>query len=133
MLKNQVYVGKVYRVRLHGTFTNVQLLREVPQGGWVAMNQTTNREVRIKSAAKLRFEVSRDSIHHYEVMVGNIGSVYSGMNKQAAETKYDSYTKLSAAGYGIAGNENVSLLCDGDLVVEYQGNQGKGNADEAQS
>ena len=57
MLKKEVKIGTIYFVRLHGVFTNIEILREYPYGGWVAKNLKTGREVRIKSAGKLRSEV----------------------------------------------------------------------------
>jgi hypothetical protein len=65
--------------------------------------------------------VSGDGNHHYEVIVGGIGHVYNGTGQVDAETKYDSYVKLSIAGWGIAGYESVALLRDGDVVKEHQG------------
>lgn len=61
MLKNQVVIGGVYRVRWHdGSFTNVQILGLKSRGtrvGYNARNLSTGRDVVIKSAAKLRERV----------------------------------------------------------------------------
>jgi hypothetical protein len=54
MLKNQIELGSEYVVRLHGNFTVVRIFSVNQYGGWNALNLKTNREVRIKSAAKLR-------------------------------------------------------------------------------
>jgi hypothetical protein len=64
-----------------------------------------------------------DGHHHYEVVVSNIGHVYNGMDQGIAETRYDSYVKLSAAGYGIAGYEHVTMLRDGDVAKDYDGGE----------
>jgi hypothetical protein len=64
-----------------------------------------------------------DGHHHYEVVVSNIGHVYNGMDQGIAETKYDSYVKLSAAGYGITGYEHVTMLRDGDVAKDYDGGE----------
>lgn len=68
-----------------------------------------------------------DNHHHYEVIVGNVGTVYSGVDKLRAEAQYDTYVKDSQDGYGRAAYENVALMRDGELLEEHQGNQGKGN------
>lgn len=54
MLKADVQIGGVYRVRLHGNFTDVRIDGESGYGGWNATNLTSGRSVRIKSAQKLR-------------------------------------------------------------------------------
>lgn len=60
MLKKDVKVGKTYEVRLYGNFVKVKLVSESRLGGWLAINLNTNRNIRIKSAAKLRREVTSD-------------------------------------------------------------------------
>ena len=56
MLKSQVQVGGVYAAKISGTVVPVRLDSEAPNGkGWQATNLTTNRTVRIRTAAKLRY------------------------------------------------------------------------------
>lgn len=57
MKKAQVQIGKVYAVKVSGTVQSVRLVQESPYGGWVGKNTRTGREVRVKTAAKLRHEV----------------------------------------------------------------------------
>ena len=59
MLKRDVIVGNVYLVKVSGKLASVRLTAESPHGGWVGRNETTGREVRIKTAAKLRRELSK--------------------------------------------------------------------------
>lgn len=54
MLKKQVIIGERYNVRLHGNYTIVRIVGPSQYGGYDAINEATNRKVRIKSAAKLR-------------------------------------------------------------------------------
>lgn len=56
MKKSEVQVGKVYIVKVSGKLARVRLTEASPYGGWIGTNLSTNREVRIKSAAKLRGE-----------------------------------------------------------------------------
>lgn len=59
MLKKQIKIGNSYRAKVSNVIVTVRILREASYGsGWVALNLKTNREVRIKSAAKLRSEVA---------------------------------------------------------------------------
>lgn len=55
----------------------------------------------------------------YEVIVGNIGTVYEGHNKAAALRYYETYVKHSKEQYGRASNEPVTVMMDGDIMVEY--------------
>lgn len=58
MLKKDVKLGATYKVRLHGTHTTIRLDSISAYGGWNATNLITGRTIRIKSAAKLRSEVT---------------------------------------------------------------------------
>lgn len=62
----------------------------------------------------------RYNVDTYEVIVGNVGTVYSGPNKADAETNYDHYVKQSMFGAGRAGNEPVTLMHNGDIVSEFE-------------
>lgn len=58
MTKKEVKVGKTYVVKISGQLVHVRLDRESPYGGWEGTNLKTGRTVRIRTAAKLRQEVS---------------------------------------------------------------------------
>ena len=57
MQKNNVKVGTTYIVKVSGALAKVRLTREHPRGGWYGTNLATGREVRIRTAARLRSEV----------------------------------------------------------------------------
>ena len=57
MKKKDVKLGATYLVKVSGKLTHVRLTAESPYKGWVGVNVNTGREVRIKTAAKLRKEV----------------------------------------------------------------------------
>ena len=61
MKKNQVEIGKVYAVKVSGVVVPVQITSESPYGGWMGRNMKTNRAVRIKTAGRLRYEVTQSS------------------------------------------------------------------------
>jgi hypothetical protein len=63
MLKNQVKIGGHYAIRHHGdSKLSVICIDSVSQyGGYNATKLKTGRAIRIKSAAKLRFEVKRNA------------------------------------------------------------------------
>ena len=71
MKKSEVKIGSVYTAMISGKLTNVQIVSEVTARGygansrdttnWMAKNLRTGKEVRIKSAAKLRSEVPATS------------------------------------------------------------------------
>jgi hypothetical protein len=57
----------------------------------------------------------------YEVIVGNIGSVYSGNNLKEALQTYRTYREQSESGLGRAGGESVTLMQDGEPRYEHHG------------
>jgi len=64
MLKREVRVGSYYAIRHHTDpayrLSVIQIDSESIYGGYNATKLTTNRRIRIKSAAKLRYEVERN-------------------------------------------------------------------------
>jgi len=56
MRKNEVEIGKVYIVRVSGRIARVKITGESPYGGWDGKNLETGREVRIRTAGRLRGE-----------------------------------------------------------------------------
>lgn len=59
--------------------------------------------------------------HSYTVIVGNIGNVHTGANRARALVDYHEYVGISKAGRGRAGNEDVHLYCDSQLVRYHDG------------
>lgn len=58
MLKKQVQIGGRYVAKVSGRLVIVRIDGESRFGGWDATNESTRKSVRIKSAAKLRREVT---------------------------------------------------------------------------
>ena len=56
MQKRNVHIGTTYVVKVSGTLAKVRLTREHPRGGWYGTNLATGREIRIRTAARLRSE-----------------------------------------------------------------------------
>lgn len=57
----------------------------------------------------------------YEVIVGNIGTVYNGNNKREAQLVYTTYVDRSKSGRGRCAGESVYLMANGDPIQEHQG------------
>ena len=57
MQKHNVKIGTTYIVKVSGTLAKVRLTREHDRGGWYGTNLATGREIRIRTAARLRSEV----------------------------------------------------------------------------
>lgn len=55
----------------------------------------------------------------YEVIVGNIGTVYSGGSSIEANQIFLEYRKDSREGIGRAAGEDVTVMCDGEIKYEY--------------
>lgn len=55
----------------------------------------------------------------YEVIVGNIGTVYDGPDKAQAESDFEEYVEQSETRSGRAGGEQVVLMAAGEMLKEY--------------
>ncbi len=62
MKKKDVTVGGEYRALVSGKLCRVRLSAESPYGGWIAMNLDTGRQIRIRSAQRLRPVVVEDGV-----------------------------------------------------------------------
>jgi hypothetical protein len=58
---------------------------------------------------------------YYEVIVGNVGTIYSGYSKAEALHRYDTYVEISESCVGRAGGESIVLMVDGDISKEHEG------------
>ncbi len=54
MKKCEVRIGETYTVKASGQLAPVRITEPSPHGGWIGINTKTNREVRIRTAARLR-------------------------------------------------------------------------------
>jgi len=54
MKKRDIEIGKTYLAKVSGNLVPVRITSESVHGGWNAVNTTTGREVRIRSATRLR-------------------------------------------------------------------------------
>lgn len=57
MTKSQIEIGKVYAAKVSGKIAPVVITGISQYGGWNARSKATGREIRIRSAAKLRYEM----------------------------------------------------------------------------
>jgi hypothetical protein len=62
MKKSEVQIGATYVAKVSGKLAHVRIVSESQYGGWNAVNTLTKREVRIKSAARLRRKVDTDRL-----------------------------------------------------------------------
>jgi len=56
-----------------------------------------------------------------EIIVGNVGTVYSGSDDELAAAKYKIYVESSKSGRGRAGGEDVVWMRDGDVFKSFTG------------
>lgn len=57
----------------------------------------------------------------YEVIVGNVGTVYSGFDLVEADAHYEIYVGLSLSGHSRASDESVTLMEDGEIERHFVG------------
>lgn len=53
------------------------------------------------------------------MIVGNVGTVYSGDAKGTAKSTYNTYKGYSKQGMGRVAGEPVTLMCDGEIELEH--------------
>lgn len=58
MLKKDVQVGATYVVKVSGKTAGVKIVAEHHLGGWLGRNIATGRDIRVRTAARLRRLVS---------------------------------------------------------------------------
>lgn len=56
MKKAEIKTGRTYGVKVSGTVQPVRIVAESKYGGWDAINTKTGRTIRIRTAAKCRFD-----------------------------------------------------------------------------
>lgn len=60
----------------------------------------------------------------YQVIVGNVGTVYSGPDKTVAEAAYAYYREMSCSSKGARCYlEDVTLMVDGEPTLEHFGTE----------
>jgi len=84
---------------------------------------------RRKAAPKRAAARKSNARSHYEVVVGNIGTVYSGASLAAAKKDYKTYVAQSVDGRGRAAGESVTLFKNGEIDMEHLGSQGDDGGD----
>ena len=57
--------------------------------------------------------------HRYEVIVGNIGRVYTGDDRRTAVKDFTHYREMSLKRVGRAADEQVTLWDGGEPTMEY--------------
>lgn len=62
-----------------------------------------------------------EDLPEYQVVVGNIGTVYSGLNLDEAIRTFHEYVRQSRSGYGRAAGESVVIMKDGEPMTEVEG------------
>jgi len=56
----------------------------------------------------------------YQVVVGNIGTVFDGNDAGSALDNYKDYVNMSERGEGRAAGEHVALIVDGEVADENE-------------
>ena len=58
MKKDEIIIGGIYVAKVSGKLTPVRVLQVSPYGGFDAVNTTTGRQIRVRTAARLRRPVN---------------------------------------------------------------------------
>lgn len=60
-------------------------------------------------------------MNNYQIIVGNVGTVYTGSNGFKVRKIYGNYKRQSQENYGRAAGENVTVLMNDDVLYEHIG------------
>jgi len=63
MKKKDIEIGSTYLVKISGKLAPVRILQESIYGGWNGRNKTTGRDIRIKTAGRLRRKLSAAEVN----------------------------------------------------------------------
>ncbi len=86
MKKSDVEIGATYVAKVSGNLTIVRIINESQYGGWNAINTITEREVYIRSAARLRRK-AEILTYHLETTPNLAGAVSSTRQISRAEAE----------------------------------------------
>lgn len=91
----------------------------------VDMGQADARKTVVSSDTDGVFARHRERVAElsrtYSVIVGNVGTVYDGPDRQIAFASYDSWVRTSDEGRGSGAGEPVTLMRDGEPLFEHMG------------
>lgn len=73
--KKDVKVGGYYACRVSDYVVAVRVTSESPYGGWKALNLTTRKEVRIQTAARLRWPLSESEAKSFGKQLPQIAEI----------------------------------------------------------
>ena len=82
------------------------------------MTPTTPRSCATHQPKQARAQTTNP---RFQVVVGNVGTTYSGNLLKAALATYKEYKSQSATNYGRAAGEQVTLFKDGEPLCDYVG------------
>ena len=63
---------------------------------------------------------------NYQIVVGNIGTIYNGANLKVAKTLYKEYVEQSKLNLGKVAGEPVTLFHNDEIFKEYDGTLSEG-------
>jgi hypothetical protein len=97
--------------------------RRQKDGSWLDFAKGTESELRreVVELPKSQKKSKAQSEEEYRVVVGNVGTVYSGFNRKEAKEAFHSYVEDSEDNFGRAGGEDVALFEDDEIIDEHLG------------
>jgi len=95
--------------------------RRQKDGSWLDFAKGTESELRreVVELPKPQKASRARSEEEYRVVVGNVGTVYSGFSRKEAEEAFHSYVEDSEENFGRVAGEDVVLFEDDEIIKEY--------------
>lgn len=66
MKKDNIQIGKTYEAKVSGNLVSVRVVANHSRGGFIAINLTTNRQIHLKTAARLRPIIDNQSLSSHK-------------------------------------------------------------------
>jgi len=105
----------------HGSvFQEKYILENLKGATWAVSLGGNSKHSLITYMSKDRYMIIPENEGAFEVIVGNIGTVYSGPDEAEARKTYREYCEQSNQS-GRASGEDVTLLSHGEPIEEFEG------------
>lgn len=114
--KERVY-NNAYCFRQHTTQKNPHNLPAwpIPSDDPIAWNKLIDRAYSVDAL------IINAKHNKYQVIVGNVGTVYDAYSLKEASKTFSEYKHQSKTHYGRASGEQVTMFCNGEPVKQYDG------------
>lgn len=115
MKKAEIGLNHVYQAKVAGKLAPVRILAHHPNGGWIGRNEATKREIRIRSAARLRREIGWGRLDRIRALREQ------GLSYEDARARVDASDQASRDHQCAVNARQVAFVRDGEVGLVVNG------------